>query len=247
MFTTIRRGLRAASFTCALLPLLTIAELGRPVDLHGQNNRGARAAQSARMRILVSVQKRRLWLLQGRDTVLTAEVAVGRNETLILASKRYRFSTPRGVRRVLRKERDPLWTPPDWHYLEKAQALGLKYVRVRPGGRHRLADGTRIEVRGDQVGRVNHFGNFWPFTPGIEIVFDQTLFIPPMGTAQRKIPNALGRFKLDLGDGYLIHGTHLYNEDSLGQAASHGCVRMADEDLALLFDRVPIGTTVHIF
>jgi lipoprotein-anchoring transpeptidase ErfK/SrfK len=45
-------------------------------------------------------------------------------------------------------------------------------------------------------------------------------------------------------DGAGIHGTDAIN--SLGTAASHGCVRMAIKDVKDLFDRVPVGTTIHV-
>lgn len=237
------------SATCRMLILIAglAVALCDPAAALAQTAPHDKSDQSAGTRILISLQQKRLWLVQRHDTLLTARVAVGRDQTVKLANRTYRFSTPRGTRRVLKKEREPLWTPPDWHYLEKAQTLGLKVVRLQPGARYTLADSTVIEVRGNQVGRINRFGNFWPFTPGTEIAFDRTLFVPPLGTAQRRIPNALGAFKLDLGDGYLIHGTHLYNQDSLGEAASHGCVRMSDEDLVYLYERVRVGTPVHIF
>ena len=41
-----------------------------------------------------------------------------------------------------------------------------------------------------------------------------------------------------------IHGTDEVN--SLGSAASHGCIRMAIPDVIDLYDRVPLGTTVYI-
>jgi len=41
-----------------------------------------------------------------------------------------------------------------------------------------------------------------------------------------------------------IHGTTDVN--SLGSAASHGCIRMAISDVIDLYDRVPLGTTVYI-
>ncbi|MDH7478865.1 MAG: peptidoglycan-binding protein [Syntrophomonadaceae bacterium] len=43
---------------------------------------------------------------------------------------------------------------------------------------------------------------------------------------------------------YGIHGTD--NPSSIGQAASHGCVRMFNEDVIELYDQVPIGTPVQI-
>ncbi|MGE5543607.1 MAG: L,D-transpeptidase family protein [Bacillota bacterium] len=44
--------------------------------------------------------------------------------------------------------------------------------------------------------------------------------------------------------GYGIHGTN--NPPSIGTAASHGCVRMYNEDVTELYDIVPIGTPVKI-
>ena len=41
-----------------------------------------------------------------------------------------------------------------------------------------------------------------------------------------------------------VHGTN--HEDRLGQAASHGCVRMANADVAALFDRVHEGDPIVI-
>ena len=41
-----------------------------------------------------------------------------------------------------------------------------------------------------------------------------------------------------------IHGTR--HEDKIGEAASHGCVRMRNEDVIELFDLVAEGTTVVI-
>jgi lipoprotein-anchoring transpeptidase ErfK/SrfK len=81
--------------------------------------------------------------------------------------------------------------------------------------------------------------------PGEEIVFDGTLYVPPFGTANRRIPGELGRYKLDLGDGYLIHGTP--DQSSVGTAATHGCLRLREADLRFVYERVPTGTAVYIY
>jgi hypothetical protein len=155
--------------------------------------------------------------------------------------------TPRGKPTGLKKEENPIWTVPEWHYWEKAAQEGYDVVVMKPGEVYPLADGTWLEIRDGEVGRVNQFGNFWPFTPGIEIIFDGKLYMPPESSPQRKVPDALGPYKLDTGDGYLIHGTHVYNEDSIGQAVSHGCVRMKNEDVERLYSMVEPGTPVFIF
>ena len=141
---------------------------------------------------------------------------------------------------------NPHWTPPDWHYYEKAAARGLTPVHLEEGQQYHLSDGTYLEIRGEDVGRVNQYGNFYAWTPGMELIFDDKIYIPPFGTRQRMVPNVLGPHKLVLGDGYLIHGVHDLNENSIGTAASHGCIRMNNDDLTYLYSLVETGTRVDI-
>jgi lipoprotein-anchoring transpeptidase ErfK/SrfK len=207
-----------------------------------------RAALAFRgMKIMVSTSERRLLLVTDRDTLLDVAVAVGMGSGFEFEGRRYHFETPTGRRRVLAKEHDPVWTPPDWHYKERALELGLDLVRLNDDDQVELEDGSFIIVRDGQVGRVNEFGNFWAFTPGTEIIFDGRIFMPPFGTAQRRIPDALGPYKLDLGNGYLIHGTHMFNEESVGLPVSHGCVRMNNAELDRLYYMVETGTPVFIY
>lgn len=198
-------------------------------------------------RILVSLQKRRLWFVRGGDTLFSAPVAIGKGEDFVFEGKKFHFATPRGQRRILAKATDPVWIPPDWHYYEKAAKRRLEVVKLNKDDKIELADGSFIVVMGDSVGRVNQNGYFAAFTPGNEIIFDNKIFVPPLSSAQRRVPDALGPYKLDMGEGYLIHGTHMYNEDSIGQAVSHGCVRMENSDLERLYRLVPRGTSVEIF
>lgn len=207
----------------------------------------AKADAATGLKILVSTEDRRLWLVNGRDTIMNVPVAIGMAQSFEFEGRKFWFETPRSERRVLGKAPNPLWNVPEWHYMERAKSRGYQLVRLEKNTKYLLEDGSFILTIGDNVGRLNTFGNFWPFTPGIEIMFDDKVFVPPVGTKQRAVPEALGPFKLDTGDGYLIHGTHIYNEDSIGQAVSHGCVRMRNEDLTKLYPLVPVGTAVFIF
>ena len=207
-----------------------------------------RAAQSYRgTKILVSTNERRLFLVAGRDTLLDVPVGIGKGENFEYEGKRFRFETPTGRRRVLAKAANPVWTVPDWHYMEKAAYRGLELVRLKDGDEIELEDGSTLVVRDGQVGRVNQFGNFWAFTPGTEIIFDGKIFMPPFGTEQRKVPEALGPYKLDMGDGYLLHGTNPFNEETIGGAVSHGCVRLSNEHIDRLYHLVETGTAVFIY
>lgn len=50
---------------------------------------------------------------------------------------------------------------------------------------------------------------------------------------------------LNLGNGIGIHGT--LKLDTLGTRASHGCVRVSEDDAYELYRRVPVGAIVHIY
>lgn len=207
----------------------------------------ARADKANGRKILVSTEDRYLWLIEGRDTLMVVPVAVGMGKTFEYGGKAYLFETPRGKRSVLSKGENPQWNVPDWHYLERASQMNYTVVQMDAAKKYLLKDGSFILTIGKNVGRLNVNGSFWPFDPGLEVMYDNTVFVPPAGTKQRLVPNALGPFKLDTGDGYLIHGTHIYNEDSIGDAVSHGCVRLRNEDLEKLYPIVPVGTPVYIF
>jgi hypothetical protein len=208
--------------------------------------RAFRAAERASAkRILVSLEDKHLWLLDGKDTLFVAPIAIGTGAEFVYRDRRWVWETPQGIRRIHGLQKDPHWIPPNWHYYEIAVEKKLEPVYLRAGQRYDLKDGTRLEVRGSEVGRVNQFGNWWPFTPGTEIIFDGKVFVPPIGSPQRQIPFTLGTRRIDIGDGYLIHGTD--QPTSIGNAASHGCIRMYNEDVEKLYDMVRVGMPVYIY
>ena len=92
---------------------------------------------------------------------------------------------------------------------------------------------------------VHENGEFAALPTDEHIVFDDVLYVPPMGTKNRKIEGELGKYRLNLGDGYLLHGTPY--KESIGLAATHGCIRLRDEDIEWLYDHVPVGTRVYIY
>jgi len=57
--------------------------------------------------------------------------------------------------------------------------------------------------------------------------------------------NPLGKHVLRLAlSGYLIHGTN--KPWGVGMRVSHGCIRLYPEDIAAMYEIVPVGTSVHI-
>ena len=69
--------------------------------------------------------------------------------------------------------------------------------------------------------------------------------VPPPGDPSRKVEGELGKYALDIGDGFLIHGTK--NEEALGRPVSHGCIRLGAEALEKLYKAVSVGTKVYIY
>jgi hypothetical protein len=205
----------------------------------------AAADRESGLRIVISLNERRLWVLIGPDTLLKTTVAVSTDETLEYAGRTWRFETPRGLRSVIAKRADPVWIPPEWHYAEVAKEHGLKLAVMKPG-RTVLSDGNWLEVREDQVGVVDARTGEFAFLPtDEEVIFDSTLFVPPVGSINRRIEGELGRHMLDTGNGFLLHGTP--HKASIGTAATHGCIRLRDEDIEWLHDMVPVGTRVYIY
>ena len=102
------------------------------------------------------------------------------------------WSTPEGVTRIVRRQKDPTWTVP------------VSVIKE-----HR--------ENGEELDRV--------IGPGPD--------------------NPLGRHAFYLQwPSYLIHGTN--KPAGVGLRSSHGCIRLYPEDIAQLFEMVPIGTQVRV-
>jgi hypothetical protein len=199
--------------------------------------------------IVVSIEDHRLWYRQGDSVLFTTEVATGSGKVLEKSGgdTHWRFETPRGRLTVRSKETDPVWVPPDWHYVEEAQRRGFGVIRLNRGQRIPMGDGSVLTVAGSDVVKRARDGRLSPLTAseGKELVVGGNIVIPPFGTNQRKYQGVLGTHRLNLGDGYALHGTN--RPETIGRSVSHGCVRLRNEDIAKLYEIVPLGTVVFIY
>lgn len=133
----------------------------------------------------------RIFLKEGPQTLLDAICSTGKGDTLRDdKGKVWIFRTPLGVRTVKRKKLDPIWTKPDWAFIEDNEPI-------------------------------------------------------PKDRNKRLEEGVLGDYALDIGDDYMIHGT-IYTR-LLGQPVTHGCIRLGDDDLKVIFDAAKKGTKVYIF
>lgn len=69
--------------------------------------------------------------------------------------------------------------------------------------------------------------------------------VPAKDDPSRWESGVLGEYALAIGDGYFIHGT-IYKR-FLGMPVTHGCVRLNDEDLEVVYNTLNIGSKVFIF
>lgn len=214
-------------------------------DTVGGEPRAPASSPRDDVRIAVSLESRTLWVIAGSDTLRSATVAVASNETLAYAGRTWRFEPPLGRRVVRAKRASPVWLPPDWHYAETARDHQLR-LRALPAGGARLSDGRWLLVRDSVVGIADSQERDFEALPVDEhIVFDSTLFIPPLATHNRRLFGVLGPFALDLGNGFLLHGTP--DPATIGTATTHGCIRLLDADIEWLFENVPVGATVFVY
>jgi hypothetical protein len=198
--------------------------------------------------IVVSMADHKLWYKQGKDVLFEAPVATGSGKELVGGSAgQWRFETPRGRLVVKGKGENPAWVPPDWHYVEQAHKKGLGIVHLDQGEKLSTGDGVVTTQNGEVVKRYND-GRVVSLGAGVEgkeIVVNGNIVIPPYGTTARRYMGVLGTRRLELGDGYGIHGTD--QPQSIGQSVSHGCVRMRNEDIERLYPMVAVGTPVYIY
>lgn len=196
------------------------------------------------VRVVVSVPRRQLWVIAEGDTVRQATVSVASGRELNFGGRRWRFATPRGALTVKGKRTDPVWLPPDWHYAEIASTHNLKLRTLPPGG-VTLKDRSRLLVRDSVAGLIMPGDTtFLPLPVDEHLIFDSTLFVPPLSSHNRRLAGELGRYALDLGSGYMLHGT--FDQSTIGVDTTHGCIRLADEDLEWLYRNVPVGARVEV-
>jgi lipoprotein-anchoring transpeptidase ErfK/SrfK len=218
--------------------------------------------------ILVSTAENKLYVRNNGQTVFAAVCSTGKGTTLAVDGKTVIFDTPIGKLHVISKDENPQWVPPDWHYVEEARKNGMRVVRLNPGqsidartgqpvaskpnegvwswltGKSNTASNPVLKVRGDTIVE-NDNGVERELEPGKTIVAGDAIIVPPVNTKQRHYDKVLGKFRLEMGNGYGIHGTD--EPDKLGQSVSHGCVRLGDADIEKLYQIANVGDTVIIY
>jgi lipoprotein-anchoring transpeptidase ErfK/SrfK len=214
--------------------------------------------------IIVSTAENKLYVRQGGQNVFEAICSTGKGSKLAIDGHTWVFDTPIGKLRVVAKEENPEWVPPDWHYIEEARKNGMRVVHLSAGQSLDARSGEPasnrsegvwswfgggksgpvLRVRGNTIVEDDG-GSLRELPEGKMIVAGDAVVIPPVNTKQRHFKGILGNYRIELGDGYGIHGTD--QPEKLGQSVSHGCVRLGDADIARLYAMANVGDTVIIY
>ena len=109
-----------------------LAAQSLPVDpvwlAHGVDRDGAERyrnppVSTAGRYIVISLEDHRLFLMEEERVIWSTVVGTGTGTRLEGAGQQWEFSTPRGMFRVQRKERDPRWYVPDWAFVERGEPV----------------------------------------------------------------------------------------------------------------------------
>lgn len=115
--------------------------------------------------ITIDVALNRLYLFEDGQLVDESPVATGSEKVLKQGSRIWLFRTPEGHLKVLRKIEDPVWTKPDWAFIEAGESvppLNSPRRKVRGHlGKYALDLGDSIMIHGtdesNSIGRkVSH-------------------------------------------------------------------------------------------
>lgn len=218
--------------------------------------------------IVVSTAENRVYLRRDRETVFEAVCSTGMGKTVLEEGTERSFDTPAGRFRVISKEENPVWVPPDWHFQEEARKKKKRLVVLNPGQAIDAETGgpvsvqrregvwgilskgaphsTRrlLQIKNNTVVEVVN-GAERELPPGQLILAGDAIVMPPTTTPQRKFDRVLGSHRLNIGNGYALHGTLAL--DQLGRSVSHGCVRLGDADIARLYEMTEVGDEVIIY
>jgi lipoprotein-anchoring transpeptidase ErfK/SrfK len=104
------------------MPLSPLA-LSHGVEREGAERYRDPPVNEAGRYIVISLAENRLYLMEAERVVWSTVVGTGTGTRLEGAGQKWDFSTPRGMFRVQRKEKNPRWYVPDWAYIERKEPI----------------------------------------------------------------------------------------------------------------------------
>ena len=102
--------------------------------------------------ITIDVSTNRAYLFRDGDLVRSSSAATGSDKVLRKGNRVWWFRTPRGKHTVVRKIVDPVWTKPDWAFIEEGKPVpppdSPKRKEKGTMGKYALDLGERVMIHG---------------------------------------------------------------------------------------------------
>lgn len=73
--------------------------------------------------VVVHLAENRVFVMEGARVRWSAPAGTGTGFELVGDGRSWTFTTPVGLFQVLRKEKDPVWIAPDWHFVQRGQPV----------------------------------------------------------------------------------------------------------------------------
>lgn len=157
-----------------------------------------------------------------------------------LVEKKMKSLLPRGVYIVVDTGANIIYLKKGQEILKKAViSAGSGDILEEPGGKRQwIFDTPRGEFSVDsKIENPYWVKPDWAFIEEGEKI--------PKNAEERIEAGMLGDYALGFGKGFFIHGT-LYTR-LLGRNVTHGCIRVGDDDLKVIFKACSIGTKIFIY
>ena len=84
--------------------------------------------------VVVHIAESRVLVMEGTEVVWSEPAGTGHGFQLEGGGRSWTFTTPAGMFRVLRREKDPVWIAPDWYYIEQNLPIPPAAERARVAG-----------------------------------------------------------------------------------------------------------------
>lgn len=109
----------------AAVPALPQKELQKLVSENRKLKSSLTKSSISGVHIIIDTARNRLYLKDGDKIVLDAVCSTGNGKILrdVDNNREWEFQTPRGERRIIKKVHRPVWTKPDWAFVEEGEAI----------------------------------------------------------------------------------------------------------------------------
>jgi tetratricopeptide (TPR) repeat protein len=109
----------------------------------------------------MDLEHNKLYVKMGTQALYEYPIVSGKGATTMRLTGNVKdFDTPRGVRKIIRIEKDPVWVRPDWYWTEKGMTVPPNLTqeeRAVPGalGPYKLSFGEGYYIHGTRTGTID--------------------------------------------------------------------------------------------